>query len=51
MFYPKDWKSTTIDAFIKPVHEYIVWYDEKRNKILLGYLCPIENRESLSLIN
>jgi transposase InsO family protein len=51
MFYPRDWKSTTIEAFIRAVHEYIVWYNEKRIKISLGSLSPIEYRESLGLIN
>lgn len=51
MFYPRDWKSTTIEVFIQAVHEYIVWYNEKRIKISLGSLSPIEYRESLGLIN
>ena len=51
MFYPRDWKSTTIEAFIRAVHEYILWYNEKRIKISLGSLSPIEYRESLGLIN
>jgi putative transposase len=25
MFYPRDWQSTTIEVFIRAVHEYIVW--------------------------
>lgn len=51
MFYPRDWKSTTIEAFIRALHEYILWYNEKRIKISLGSLSPIEYRESLGLIN
>jgi putative transposase len=51
MFYPRDWKSTTIEVFIRAVHEYILWYNEKRIKISLGSLSPIEYRESLGLIN
>lgn len=51
MFYPRDWKSTTIEIFIRAVHEYILWYNEKRIKILLGSLSPIEYRKSLGLIN
>jgi hypothetical protein len=45
------WKSTTIEVFIRAVHEYILWYNEKRIKISLGSLSPIEYRESLGLIN
>jgi transposase InsO family protein len=51
MFYPRDWKSTTVEVFIRAVHEYILWYNEKRIKISLGSLSPIEYRESLGLIN
>ena len=51
MIYPRDWKSTTIEVFIRAVHEYILWYNEKRIKISLGSLSPIEYRESLGLIN
>jgi len=51
MFYPRDWTSTTIEVFIRAVHEYILWYNEKRIKISLGSLSPIEYRESLGLIN
>lgn len=51
MFYPQDWQSITIEQFIKAVHDYIVWYNEKRIKISLGSLSPIEYRESLGLIN
>ena len=51
MFYPRDWQSITIEQFIKAVHDYIVWYNEKRIKISLGSLSPIEYRETLGLIN
>tara|TARA_B110000503_G_scaffold113856_1_gene171013 strand:+ start:446 stop:1984 length:1539 start_codon:yes stop_codon:yes gene_type:complete len=49
MFYPRDWRSTTIAQFIEELDAYIRWYNEKRIKIPLGYLCPIEYRESLGL--
>ena len=51
MFYPRDWKSTTIEVFTRAVHEYILWYNEKRIKLSLGSRSPIEYRESLGLIN
>ena len=51
MFYPGNWQSTSIEQFIKAVHDYIVWYNEKRIKISLGAMSPIEYRESLGLIN
>lgn len=49
MFYPRDWRSTTIEEFIQALDSYIRWYNEKRIKLSLGYLSPIEYRESLGL--
>ncbi|WP_240472470.1 IS3 family transposase [Haliea salexigens] len=50
MFHPRDWYSTTIAQFLEELDAYIRWYNEKRIKISLGYLSPIENRESLGLV-
>ncbi len=50
MFYPRDWRSTTIEQFIEALDTYIRWYNEKRIKGSLGYLSPIEYRESLGLV-
>ena len=49
MFYPRDWRSTTIEQFIQALDSYIRWYNEKRIKLSLGYLSPIEYRGSLGL--
>jgi len=49
MFYPGDWGSTTIEEFIEVLNAYVRWYNEKRIKGSLGYLSPIEYRESLGL--
>jgi transposase InsO family protein len=49
LFYPQDWQTTTIDQFIEVVDSYIQWYNEKRIKISLGSLSPIEYRESLGI--
>lgn len=49
MFYPGDWRSTTIEQFVAVLDKYIRWYNEKRIKSSLGYLSPIEYRESLGL--
>ncbi|AGU53375.1 integrase core domain-containing protein [Variovorax paradoxus B4] len=40
-------KTTTLEQFIEVVDSYIRWYNEKRIKISLGSLSPIEYRESL----
>ncbi len=49
LFYPRDWRTTTIEQFIQILDSYIRWYNEKRIKISLGSLSPIEYRESLGL--
>jgi len=49
LFYAREWKATTVEQFIKEVNSYIRWYNEKRIKISLGSLSPIEYRESLGL--
>lgn len=50
MFYPKDWLSTSVEEFIAKLDAYIRWYNEKRIKSSLGYLSPIEYRESLGFL-
>ena len=47
LFYPRNWQGTTIEQLIEIVDSYIRWYSEKRIKISLGSLSPIEYRESL----
>ena len=48
-FYPRNWQSTSIEQFIQALDLYIRWYNEKRIKISLGALSPVEYRESLGL--
>lgn len=47
LFYPRNWQDVSIDQFIETVDSYIRWYNEKRIKISLGSLSPIEYRASL----
>ena len=47
LFYPQNWQDITVDQFIQIVDSYIRWYNEKRIKICLGSISPIEYRESL----
>ena len=49
LFYPRNWQDHTVDQFIQIVDSYIRWYNEKRIKISLGSLSPLEYRESLGL--
>ena len=32
-FYGRDWKTVTIDDFMKQLDDYIIWYNEKRIKL------------------
>jgi transposase InsO family protein len=50
LFYSRSWQATTIEQFIQIVDSYIHWYNEKRIKISLGSLSPLEYRQSLGLI-
>lgn len=36
LFYPRDWKSVTVEQFIEVLDDYIRWCNEKRIKIPLG---------------
>jgi transposase InsO family protein/transposase-like protein len=47
LFYPRNWQSTTIEQFIEVLDAYIRWYNEKRIKVSLGSLSPVEYRKSL----
>lgn len=47
--YPRDWKAITIEQFVVEVDAYIRWYNERRIKISLGSLSPVEYRKSLGL--
>lgn len=49
LFYSRNWQATTIEQFIEVVDAYIRWYNEKRIKVSLGSLSPLEYRESLGL--
>jgi len=45
--YPRDWQGITLEQFIQSVDVYIRWYNEKRIKVSLGSLSPIQYRKSL----
>ena len=40
----------TIDEFIETLDQYIHWYAEKRRKLSLGGVSPIQYRKSLGLV-
>jgi putative transposase len=49
LFYARSWQGTTIEEFTQIVDSYIHWYNEKRIKISLGSLSPLEYRTSLGI--
>lgn len=49
MFYNRSWYRVSIDAFIDEVDSYMHWYNEKRIKISLGGMSPLQYRRSLGL--
>ena len=44
------WQSTTIEQFTQALDSFIHWYNEKRIKISLGSLGPVEYRKSLGFM-
>ena len=50
MFYGRSWRDVTVEKFIATLDEYIHWYAEKRIKLSLGGLSPLQYRRKLGLI-
>jgi putative transposase len=50
MFYGYSWAGVTIDQFIEQLDAYIRWYGEKRIKLSLGGMSPLNYRKSLGLV-
>jgi transposase InsO family protein/transposase-like protein len=49
MFYYRSWKGVSIEEFVNILDSYLHWYNGKRIKQSLGYLSPVEYRQSLGL--
>ena len=50
MFYNRSWIGVTMDEFINTLDKYIHWYGEKRRKITLGGLSPIDYRKNIGIL-
>lgn len=50
MFYGRSWFGVSVEDFMDQVDRYMHWYSEKRIKMSLGGLSPLEYRRSLGLI-
>lgn len=51
MFYNQNWQGVSIQKFISILNFYLKWYNEKRIKISLGNMSPLECRHSLGFIS
>ena len=49
MFYGKSWEGFSLAQFMASLDSYMQWYKEKRIKVSLGGLSPLEYREALGL--
>jgi len=49
MFYFRSWDDITIEQFIDELNRYLKWYNEKRIKMSLGAMSPVEYRRSIGL--
>ena len=49
MFYGRKWEDVTLSEFMGILNDYLVWYNEKRIKISLGNMSPLEYRRSLGI--
>jgi len=43
------WNGVSISEFIDVLDKYLVWYNEKRIKLSLGAMSPVEYRKNLGL--
>jgi transposase InsO family protein len=49
MFYNRSWQDISIEQFVSVLNRYIQWYNEKRIKMSLGAMSPIDYRKSIGL--
>jgi transposase InsO family protein len=45
-----NWSGVSIDGFINILDKYLYWYNEKRIKMSLGAMNPLEYRQKLGLV-
>ena len=49
-FYGEDWSGWSIEAFMEEIDTYIRWYNERRIKLTLDGMSPVEYRVSKGLM-
>jgi len=50
MFYNRSWQDVSIEQFVNMLNRYIRWYNEKRIKMSLGAMNPMDYRRSLGWV-
>ena len=50
MFYNRNWDNISLNDFSNILNAYMHWYNEKRIKISLGAMSPIDYRRNLGLV-
>ena len=50
MYYHRSWRGISIKQFMKELDGYLRWYNEKRIKMSLGAMSPIEYRRSCGIL-
>lgn len=48
-FYNRSWHNITIEEFCEQLNQYIHWYNEKRIKVSLQGMSPVQYRQSLGI--
>jgi transposase InsO family protein/transposase-like protein len=50
MFYNRTWIGVTMDSFMETLDKYLNWYNNKRIKMSLGGMSPVQYRLSVGLV-
>nr|WP_315591682.1 IS3 family transposase [uncultured Cupriavidus sp.] len=49
MYYCRNWAGTTVEGFMHELNSYIQWYNERRIKLSLRAMSPVEYRRHLGI--
>lgn len=49
-FYGRDWMGVPLKTFMEELDRYLRWYNQERIKQSLGWMSPVQYRQSLGLV-
>jgi len=49
-FYGREWKGVSLEIFMEELDRYLRWYNQERVKESLGWMSPVQYRQSLGLV-